>query len=170
MSSHVPPDLGCQRRADRRWIGVDLPEDASGGPIPLLDQGEQDVLGIGLLATRRRRLPAGQLDHVLGATGEQQLLIIAHGAPAHHPQHRHLHLPVGHTRALEDARGQAFVIAQQREQEVLGADVAVLQLARLVAGTAQGLSAMLCEVLGQSDVSCLSMAASTDFRLAWRRS
>lgn len=77
---------------------------------------------------------------------------------------------MGHAGALEGIRRPAFVVAEQREQDVLGADVAVVQLARLVARAEQGLSGSLCEVLGQSEVSCLSMAANTDLRLAWRRS
>jgi hypothetical protein len=53
---------------------------------------------------------------------------------------------------------------------VLGADEAVAQLAGLRLGQAQNLASAVCQLLGQSEISCLSMAASTDFRLAWRRS
>jgi hypothetical protein len=49
---------------------------------------------------------------------------------------------------------------------VLGAHVAVAQLARLLTGTVQRLTGALCEVLVQSALRYLSMAASTDFRLA----
>jgi hypothetical protein len=53
---------------------------------------------------------------------------------------------------------------------VLGAYEAVAKRARLLAGEAHDFASGLCQMLGQSDVSCLSRAASTDFRLAWRRS
>ncbi len=58
----------------------------------------------------------------------------------------------------------------QREQDVLGADEAVAKLARLLFGSAQDFASAVCQMLGQSDESCLSMVANTDFRLAWRRS
>jgi hypothetical protein len=53
---------------------------------------------------------------------------------------------------------------------VLGADEAVAKLARLLSGQAHDFASAVCQMLGQSDESCLSMAANTDFRLAWRRS
>jgi hypothetical protein len=123
----VPFALGWQRRADRRRVGVDLQEDAPRGGVALLDQREQDVLGIGLLAAGRRRRPAGELDRILGATGERRLVVVSGtGASADHPQHRNLDLGMADARVLENARRPAFVVAQQREQDVLGADVAVV--------------------------------------------
>jgi hypothetical protein len=77
---------------------------------------------------------------------------------------------------VRDAEGREHAdrgplgLAQEREQDVLGADEAVAKLARLLFCEAQDFASALCQVLGQSDVRCLSMAASTDFRLAWRRS
>jgi hypothetical protein len=58
----------------------------------------------------------------------------------------------------------------QGQQDVLGADEAMAKLARLHAGQTHDLASTVCQMLGQSDESCLSMAANTDFRLAWRRS
>ena len=125
------------------------------------------MLGIGLLSSRGDRLPAGNLDHVLGPTGEHQLIAPqGSDAPAHHPHHGRLHLSVGHAGRPQRARRAALLVVQESEQDVLGADVAVAQLTRLVVGTEQGLFGARCEVLGQSAVSCLSRAASTDFRLA----
>ena len=129
------------------------------------------MLGIGLLSPCGRRLPARNLDDVLRPTGERQLIVSGpRDAPAHHPHHGHLHLGVGHAGRPQRARRAALLVVQESEQDVLGADVAVAKLTRLVAGADQGLSGRLCEVLAQADVRCLSMAASTDLRLAWRRS
>jgi hypothetical protein len=67
-------------------------------------------------------------------------------------------------------RRRPLGLERQGQQDVLGADEAVAKLARLLPGEAQGFARALCQVLGQSEVSCLSIAARTDFRLAWRRS
>ena len=125
------------------------------------------MLGIRLLSPGSRRLAAGLLHDVLGPPGEHQLIVSRRRyAPAHHPHHGRLHLGVGHASRPQRARRASLLVAQEGEQDVLGADVAVAQLARLVVGTEQGLFGARCEVLGQSAVSCLSRAASTDFRLA----
>jgi hypothetical protein len=57
---------------------------------------------------------------------------------------------------------------QEPKQDVLGAHEAVAQPARLLVGALKGRARRLCEVLAQ--VSCLSIAARTDLRLACRRS
>src|SRR5262249_19834525 len=44
------------------------------------------------------------------------------------------HLLDGDVEGLEDARGEAFLFAQQPQQDVLGADVVVLESPRLVLG------------------------------------
>ena len=125
------------------------------------------MLGIRLLSPGSRRLAAGLLHDVLGPPGEHQLIVSRRRyAPAHHPHHGRLHLGVGHAGRPQRVRRAALLVVQESEQDVLGADVAVAQLTRLVVGTEQGLFGARCEVLGQSAVSCLSRAASTDFRLA----
>jgi hypothetical protein len=53
---------------------------------------------------------------------------------------------------------------------VLGAHEAVAQPARLLVGALKGRARRLCEVLAQAWLRCLSIAASTDLRLACRRS
>jgi hypothetical protein len=51
---------------------------------------------------------------------------------------------VGHAGRPQRVCRAALLIAQEGEQDVLGADVAVAQLARLVVGTEQGLVGALC--------------------------
>ena len=51
------------------------------------------------------------------------------------------------SRRLEDAGGQALLLAQQAEQDVLGADVVVLERARLLLGEDDHLAGSLCESL-----------------------
>ena len=53
------------------------------------------------------------------------------------------------SRRLEDAGGQALLLAQQAEQDVLGADVVVLERARLLLGEDDDLAGSLCESLEQ---------------------
>ncbi len=74
------------------------------------------------------------------------------------------------TERFEYLRGRPTGLEQEREQDVLAADEAVAQFALLLSGEAQDLVSAFCQVLAQSAVSCLSMAVSTDLRLAWRRS
>ena len=62
---------------------------------------------------------------------------------------------------LEHARGETFLLAQQPEQDVLGADVVVLERPRLVLCENDDLASSLCESLEHSMPLCRPVAAST---------
>ena len=55
----------------------------------------------------------------------------------------------GDVERLEHAGGEALLLAEQAEQDVLGADVVVLERARLLLGEDDDLTGALCESLEQ---------------------
>jgi hypothetical protein len=61
----------------------------------------------------------------------------------------------GDVEGLEHPRGEALLLAQQPEQDVLGADVVVLQGPRLLLGEDDYLAGSLCESLEHSVSSAL---------------
>ena len=75
---------------------------------------------------------------------------------------RHLgaHLLDRDVEALEHARGETLLLAQQAEQDVLGADVVVLQRAGLVLREDDDLAGSFCESLEQPSPPSFRVATS----------
>src|SRR5262249_51397148 len=95
---------------------------------------EQDVLGSDELVAEGESLAQRELEHLLRARGERDLALGRPLLPALADDARDLlpHSLGAHAERLEHARCQALVLAQQAEEEVLGADVAVAERPRLV--------------------------------------
>src|SRR4029078_12500636 len=96
----------------------------------------EDLLG----PRRERDLPGGDL-----LTG------------ADDPHHLGANALDGDVKGLEHPRGQALLLAEQPEQDVLGADVVVLEGSRLFLGQDHDLARSLCESLEQLGLPLLRL-------------
>jgi hypothetical protein len=165
----------CDGGADRGGLCVQLEQDAGRRAVRFLHQCQQKVLGPDRLIAHGC-LTSGAIDGILRPPRERHLAFGCLDAYAHHPDHRLAHLVVIYAERCQHTGRRPLALAQKGQQQVLGADVAVAKLARLLGGEVQGVASALCEVLVQRDVlvqaddRCLSIAARTDLRLAWRRS
>ena len=98
------------------------------------------MLGADVVVAERERLAQRELEHLLRARRERDLARRDLVALADDARHLGAHLLDGDVEALEHARGEPFLLAQQAEQDVLGADVVVLEGAGLVLGEDDDLS------------------------------
>ena len=135
--------------ADLLGVGVEVEQDAGGDALVLADEAEQDVLGADVVVAEAQRLAEGELEDLLGARREGDLAggdLLTGADDAHDLR---AHALDGDVEGLEDAGGQALLLAEQAEQDVLGADVVVLERARLFLGEDHHLARSLCESLEQ---------------------
>ena len=136
--------------ADLLRVGVEVEQDPGGDALVLADEPEQDVLGADVVVAERERLAQRELEHLLRARRERDLAGRDLVALADDAGDLRAHLFHGDVQLLEHARGEALLLAQQPEQDVLGADVVVLQSACLVLGKDDDLSGPFCEALEHS--------------------
>ena len=105
------------------------------------------MLGADVVVAERERLAQGELEDLLGARRERDLARRDLVALADDAGHLGTHLLDRDVEGIEDARGETFLFAQQPEQDVLGADVVVLERAGLVLSEDDDLAGSLCETL-----------------------
>ena len=118
--------------ADLFRIRVEVEQDARGDALVLAHEAEEDVLGADVVVPERESLAQRQLENLLGARRERNLAggdLVALADDARDLRADLLHRDV---ERLEDAGRKPFLLAQQAEQDVLRADVVVLQRPRLV--------------------------------------
>ena len=135
--------------ADLVGVGVEVEQDPRGDALVLADQAEQDVLGADVVVAERERLAQRQLEDLLGARRERDLAggdLLTGADDADDLRADPLDRDV---ERLQHPRGQALLLAEQSEQDVLGADVVVLERASLLLGQDDYLSGSLCESLEQ---------------------
>ena len=113
-------------------IGVEVEQDARGDAFVLAHEAEQDVLGADVVVAERERLAQRELENLLRARRERDLTGRDLVTLADDPRDLGAHLLDRDVERLEHARGEAFLFAQQPEQDVLRADVVVLERASLV--------------------------------------
>ncbi len=113
--------------ADLLGVGVEVEQDARGDALVLAHETEQDVLGADVVVPERERLAQRELEHLLGARREWDLAGRDLVALADDARHLRAHLFDGDVEPVEHARGEPLLLAQQAEQDVLGADVVVLE-------------------------------------------
>ena len=133
--------------ADLLGVGVEVEQDAGGDALVLAHQAEQDVLGADVVVAERERLAQRQLQHLLGARRERDLAggdLVTLADDAGDLRAHLLHRDV---ERVEHARSEPLLLAQQAEQDVLGADVVVLERAGLVLREDDDLSGTLGESL-----------------------
>jgi hypothetical protein len=92
------------------------------------------VLGADVVVTKRERLAQRELEHLLRARRERNLARGHLVALADDAGDLRAHLLDRDVQRLEDACSQTLLLAEQAEQDVLRADVVVLQGAGLVLG------------------------------------
>ena len=136
--------------ADLLGVGVEVEQDARGDALVLAHQAEQDVLGADVVVAEAQRLAQRELEHLLGARRERDLAggdLLAGADDAHDLR---AHALDGDVERLEHAGREALLLAQQAEQDVLGADVVVLERPRLLLGEDDHLAGSFCESLEHS--------------------
>src|SRR5262249_36280648 len=133
-----PPLLGPDRGADPVHRARPLDEDLRGDALSFPHQPEQDVLGADGALLQLERLPQGELEHLLGAWRERDVTLRAALTPPDDV------VDVGPDSGEPDpeeaqrSAGRAVRLAEQAEQQVLGADVAVTEPSRLFLGEDDG--------------------------------
>ncbi len=90
------------------------------------------MLRADVVVSERQRLAQGQFEHLLRARRKRDLSGCDLVALADDASDLRAHLFHGDVERLEHTRGEPFLFAQQPEQDVLGADVVVLERAGLV--------------------------------------
>ena len=141
--------------ADLLRVGVEVEQDAGGDALVLAHEAEQDVLGADVVVAERERLAQGQLEHLLGARRERDLAGGDLLAGADDADDLGADALDGDVERLEHAGGEALLLAQQAEQDVLGADVVVLEGPGLLLGEDDHLPGPFCESLEQTAPSFL---------------
>jgi hypothetical protein len=117
----------------------------------------------------RERLAQRQLEHFLGTWREGDLTGRDLVALADDARHLRPDLLDGDVERLEHARGEALLLAQESEQDVLGADVVVLEGTSFVLGKYDYLPGSLGESLEQTSRPPFSVGWPGVFA-AWLRS
>src|SRR3712207_1079334 len=133
--------------ADLLGVRVEVEQDARGDALVLADEAEQDVLRADVVVPQAQRLAEGELEDLLGPGGEGDLARRDLLAGPDDADDLRPHPLDGDVEALEDAGRQALLLAQQAEQDVLGADVVVLERPRLLLREHHHLSCALRESL-----------------------
>jgi hypothetical protein len=113
-------------------VGVEVEQDACGDTLVLANETEQDVLGADVVVTEGQRFTQRELENLLRARRERDLAardLVALADDACHLRPHFLHRDV---EGLEHPRRETLFLAEQPEQDVLGADVVVLQRPCLV--------------------------------------
>ena len=134
----MPPGVARQQLddllADAGQVGAQLHEHLGGDALALTDEAEQDVLGADVVVAELQRLAQRQLEDLLGpgregdvpgrrraALADDLLDLVAHGLERD-------------AERLERLGGDAFALVDEPEQDVLGADVVVVEEPRLFLG------------------------------------
>ena len=113
-------------------VRAQLDEDLGRDALALADQAEQDVLGADVVVAELQRLAQAELEDLLGARGERDvtrrcLLTLADDL---------LNLLADRLQrdaeALQSLGGDAFTLVDEAEQDVLRADVVVVEHARFL--------------------------------------
>src|SRR5207247_9986666 len=136
--------------ADLLGVGVEVEQNPGGDALVLADQPQQDVLGADGVVAEGERLAKRKLQHLLRPRGERDLArghLLAGSDDPHHLGADAFH---GDVERLTDPRGKALLLPKQAEQDVLGADVVVLERARLFLREDYDLAGPLCESLEHS--------------------
>jgi hypothetical protein len=113
--------------ADLLGVRVEIEQDARRDAFVLAHEAEQDVLGADVVVAERQRLAQRQLQDLLRARGERDLSGRDLVTLADDAGDLGADLLDGDVEGLEHPRGETFFFTQQSQQDVLGADVVVLQ-------------------------------------------
>ena len=118
--------------ADLLRVGVEVEQDPRGDALVLADEAEQDVLGADVVVAEGERFAQRELEHLLRARRERDLAGRDLVALADDPRDLRPHFLHRDVERLEYPRRETLFLAKQAEQDVLGADVVVLERPGLV--------------------------------------
>ena len=133
--------------ADLVEVDAERLEDAGGDALALADEAQEQVLGADVVVAEPAGLVDRELDHPLRPRRQADL---ADDRPVAAPDDELDGRPdLGEldVHVLEDARGDALALADEAEQQVLGADVVVVEPLRLVLGKRQDLARAIRELV-----------------------
>ena len=110
-------------------LGVDIQvaQDAGRHALALAHQSQQDMLGADVVVAQGQGLPQSQLQHLLGPGREGDLALRLAVALAHDAADLAAHVFQGDLERAQHPGGHPVGLAQQAEEQVLGADVVVPQ-------------------------------------------
>ena len=111
-------------------VGAQLHEHLGGDALALADEAEQDVLGADVVVTELQRLAQRQLEDLLGARGEGDVARRRRAALTDDLLDLAAHGLERDAEGLEGLGGHALALVDEPEQDVLGADVVVVEQAR----------------------------------------
>ena len=133
--------------ADLVQVDAERLEDAGGDPLALADEAEEQVLRADVVVAEAARLVDGQLDDALGARGQADLADDRPIAAADDELDRGPDLGQLDVHVLEDARGDTLALADEAEEQMLRADVVVVEPLRLVLRKCQDLARAIRELV-----------------------
>src|SRR6478735_9300868 len=136
--------------ADLLRVRVEVEQDARSDTLVLAHEPEQDVLRADVVVAERQRFAQRELEHLLSAGSERNLSGRDLVALADDAGDLRAHLLDRDVERLEHTRSKAFFLAQQAEQDVLRADVVVLERPRLVLGEDDDLASPFSETFEHS--------------------
>src|SRR5205085_6293616 len=131
------PAAGAREHADDLvanllCVGIEVEQDARRDAFVLPYEAEQDVLGADVVVSERKRFPQRELEDLLGPRRERDLPARDLVALSDDARDLRPHLFDRDVEGLEHPRRETLFFAEQPEQDVLGADVVVLERPRLV--------------------------------------
>ena len=118
--------------ADLLRVGVEVEQDAGGDALVLPHEPEQDVLGADVVVAEGEGLAKRELQHLLGARGERDLARRHLFALADDARDVGADVLDGDVQLVEDAGSEPLLLTEEAEEDVLGADVVVLEGAGFV--------------------------------------
>ena len=115
--------------ADPGQVGAELHEHLGGDALALTDQAEEDVLGADVVVAELQRLPQRELEDLLGPGREGDVARRRRAALADDLLDLAAHGLEGDAEGLEGLGRDALALVDEAEQDVLGADVVVVEQA-----------------------------------------
>jgi hypothetical protein len=116
----------------RLGIRAEIEQDPSSDTFVLPHEAEQDVLSPDVIVTERKRLSQRELEHLLRARCERNLAGCDLVALTDDPRDLSAHLFDGDVEGVENLCRSARLLPEEAEQDVLGADVVVVELPGLL--------------------------------------
>ena len=133
--------------ADLVEVDAEGLEDAGGDALALADEAEQQVLRADVVVAEAARLVDGQLDDALRARRQADLADDRAVAAADDELDGGPDLGQLDVHVLEDARGDTLALADEAQEQVLRADVVVVEPLRLVLSERQDLARAIRELV-----------------------
>ena len=120
-------------------------EDAEGDALALAHEAEEQVLRADVAVVEAPGLFDGQLDDLLGARRQANLAADRLLAPADDELDRGANLVQLDAEVVEDLGGDTIALADEAEQQVLSANVVVVEALRFLLGKRQDSARSLCK-------------------------